>query len=96
MWALNSANNFVNAMNSKRYSVYLFINLFFRKRLRKSDGMKFGNDVYSVTFCTEDKHNLPLFGAKYDFHLEGVVDCPEGGEKPIVCPYVATAKKREL
>lgn len=47
------------------------------KRLRKSDGMKFGNDVYSVTFCTEDKHNLPLFGAKYDFHLEGVVDCPE-------------------
>ena len=24
-----------------------------------------------------DEANIPLFGAKYDFHLEGVVDCPE-------------------
>jgi hypothetical protein len=29
-----------------------------------------------------DRHNsgeapIPLFGAKYQFHLEGVVDCPE-------------------
>ena len=48
-----------------------------RKRLRASDSMSFGNDVYSVTFHGEDKDNLPLFGAKYDFHLEGVVDCPE-------------------
>ena len=49
----------------------------FRKRLRASEDMSFGNDVYHVTFRTEDKANLPLFGAKYDFHLEGVVDCPE-------------------
>ena len=39
--------------------------------------MKFGNEVYSVTFKTPDKDNLPLYGCMYDFHLEGVVDCPE-------------------
>ncbi|KAI0241378.1 mRNA cap guanine-N7 methyltransferase [Lamellibrachia satsuma] len=47
------------------------------KRLRASDDMSFGNEVYSVGFETEDKTQLPLFGAKYNFHLEGVVDCPE-------------------
>ncbi|XP_017097153.1 mRNA cap guanine-N(7) methyltransferase [Drosophila bipectinata] len=37
---------------------------------------RFGNDVYSIEFdCETDP--LPLFGAKYQFHLEGVVDCPE-------------------
>ncbi|KAJ8670560.1 hypothetical protein QAD02_001819 [Eretmocerus hayati] len=45
-------------------------------RLHKAEGNKFGNDVYSISFHG-DKNNLPLFGAKYDFHLEGVVDCPE-------------------
>ncbi|XP_023170227.1 mRNA cap guanine-N7 methyltransferase [Drosophila hydei] len=36
----------------------------------------FGNDVYNIEFeC--DTETLPLFGAKYQFHLEGVVDCPE-------------------
>ena len=49
----------------------------FRKRLRASKNMSFGNEVYRVTFSGEDKQNIPLFGAKYDFHLEGVVDCPE-------------------
>ena len=39
--------------------------------------MSFGNEVYRVTFQTDGKDNIPLFGAKYDFHLEGVVDCPE-------------------
>ena len=48
-----------------------------RKRLRNSEGMSFGNEVYQVTFELEDKKNIPLFGAKYNFHLEGVVDCPE-------------------
>ena len=51
--------------------------LYFSKRLRESDSMSFGNDVYQVTYLGEDKENIPLFGAKYDFHLEGVVDCPE-------------------
>nr|XP_012230385.1 PREDICTED: mRNA cap guanine-N7 methyltransferase [Linepithema humile] len=45
-------------------------------RWQKCDGNKFGNNIYSVDFQC-DKTNPPLFGAKYDFHLEGVVDCPE-------------------
>ncbi|KAI0213189.1 mRNA cap guanine-N7 methyltransferase [Lamellibrachia satsuma] len=47
------------------------------KRLSASDDMSFGNEVYSVGFETDDKAQLPLFGAKYNFHLEDVVDCPE-------------------
>lgn len=45
-------------------------------RVRKSNSNSFGNEVYKVTFeCETSKP--PLFGAKYNFHLEGVVDCPE-------------------
>ena len=43
-----------------------------------------GNSIYSVTFdqkMLEDHRSgerlVPLFGAKYMFHLDGVVDCPE-------------------
>ncbi|KAK0180457.1 hypothetical protein PV327_006096 [Microctonus hyperodae] len=43
---------------------------------RKADGNKFGNNIYNVEFCC-NKDDIPLFGAKYNFHLEGVVDCPE-------------------
>lgn len=52
--------------------------VFFRdsSRWQKCDGNKFGNDVYSIDFLC-DKERPPLFGAKYNFHLEGVVDCPE-------------------
>ena len=39
--------------------------------------MSFGNEVYEISFDTESKQNIPLFGAKYHFKLEGVVDCPE-------------------
>ncbi|KAH8249003.1 hypothetical protein KR032_005035 [Drosophila birchii] len=40
------------------------------------DARGFGNDVYSIEFdCGTNP--LPIFGAKYQFHLEGVVDCPE-------------------
>lgn len=46
-------------------------------RWQKCDGNKFGNDIYSVEFLCKDKTNPPLFGAKYNFHLEGVVNCPE-------------------
>lgn len=45
------------------------------RRLEKSEDMSFGNDVYKVTF--EKKGEYPLYGCKYEFHLEGVVDCPE-------------------
>lgn len=47
------------------------------RRLRASDDMSFGNDVYKVTFKVDSKEDLPLFGAEYDFQLEGVVNCPE-------------------
>ncbi|GFN79242.1 mRNA cap guanine-n7 methyltransferase-like [Plakobranchus ocellatus] len=47
------------------------------RRLRNSKGNTFGNEVYSITFPQEDKTNFPLFGAMYNFNLEGVVDCPE-------------------
>merc|ERR1711962_31139 len=45
------------------------------KRIKTSDDGSFGNGVYKIT--AEDKENFPLFGSKYMFHLEGVVDCPE-------------------
>ncbi|XP_065524003.1 mRNA cap guanine-N7 methyltransferase isoform X1 [Lathamus discolor] len=45
------------------------------KRLESSETNSFGNDVYSVKF--EKKGEYPLFGCKYDFHLEEVVDVPE-------------------
>lgn len=48
-----------------------------RKRLRSSENKSFGNDVYRVTYELDDLDTVPLFGAKYNFHLEGVVDCPE-------------------
>ncbi|KAK2514314.1 mRNA cap guanine-N7 methyltransferase [Columba livia] len=45
------------------------------KRLEASETNSFGNEVYRVKF--EKKGEYPLFGCKYDFHLEEVVDVPE-------------------
>lgn len=45
-------------------------------RWQKSDGNTFGNEVYNIEFFC-DKEKPPLFGAKYNFQLEGVVNCPE-------------------
>ncbi|KAF6034475.1 RNMT [Bugula neritina] len=45
------------------------------RRLKDAEDTSFGNSVYRVSF--ESKDEFPLFGCKYDFHLEGVVDCPE-------------------
>ncbi|KAL3283342.1 hypothetical protein HHI36_006490 [Cryptolaemus montrouzieri] len=45
-------------------------------RARKADSSVFGNDVYKVVFDC-DTNKPPLFGAKYNFYLDGVVDCPE-------------------
>lgn len=45
-------------------------------RRNKAGMNKFGNDVYKVSFeCDTDRP--PLFGARYNFHLDGVVHCPE-------------------
>jgi mRNA (guanine-N7-)-methyltransferase len=46
------------------------------KRQRAAADDTFGNDVYKITFLC-DTDQPPLFGAKYNFHLDGVVDCPE-------------------
>lgn len=46
------------------------------KRQRHSESDTFGNEVYQIKFLS-DPNDLPIFGAKYNFHLEGVVDCPE-------------------
>lgn len=45
------------------------------KRLEASETESFGNEIYTVKF--QKKGDYPLFGCKYDFHLEGVVDVPE-------------------
>jgi mRNA (guanine-N7-)-methyltransferase len=49
------------------------------KRVQHSDSLSFANRVYGVTFETEpdEQGRYPLFGTKYHFHLEGVVDVPE-------------------
>nr|SVE76431.1 EOG090X07I2 [Daphnia longispina] len=42
------------------------------------ENRKFGNAIFSVEFPEETPLDPPpLFGAKYNFHLEEVVDCPE-------------------
>ncbi|XP_037661653.1 mRNA cap guanine-N7 methyltransferase [Choloepus didactylus] len=45
------------------------------KRLEASEAASFGNEIYTVKF--QKKGDYPLFGCKYDFNLEGVVDVPE-------------------
>ncbi|CAG2158366.1 unnamed protein product, partial [Oppiella nova] len=50
------------------------------KRLRASGTNSFGNSVYNIKFddkYIDSNYKIPIFGAQYDFHLEGVVDCPE-------------------
>ncbi|TRY75552.1 hypothetical protein TCAL_06387 [Tigriopus californicus] len=55
----------------------------FGQRVKGDDGdevIRFGNDIFSIAVpmkWMEPSHQIPIFGAKYDFHLEGVVDCPE-------------------
>ncbi|XP_055526381.1 mRNA cap guanine-N7 methyltransferase [Wyeomyia smithii] len=46
------------------------------KRQRAAGSDCFGNDVYKITLLC-DTETPPLFGAKYNFQLDGVVDCPE-------------------
>ncbi|KAI5736295.1 hypothetical protein M8J76_001868 [Diaphorina citri] len=46
-------------------------------RYRRHQSASFGNDVYQVQCLFDTSRPPPLFGAKYDFNLEGVVNCPE-------------------
>lgn len=47
------------------------------KRLRSSKENSFGNDLYNIKFYNESKEDFPLFGHKFDFQLQNVVECPE-------------------
>lgn len=44
-------------------------------RRAREDPTRLGNDLFSVNLLCEEPY--PLFGAKYDFKLDDVVDCPE-------------------
>lgn len=46
-------------------------------RLKKSESNEFGNELYNIKFHQQDKTNFPLFGVKFDFQLDSVVECPE-------------------
>lgn len=45
------------------------------KHIKDCKADSFGNSVFNIK--PENKESFPLFGSKYMFYLEGVVDCPE-------------------
>lgn len=48
------------------------------KRLRESKNNSFGNELYNIKFEKQDREEFPLFGDKFNFQLENVVEnCPE-------------------
>jgi len=48
------------------------------KRLRNAKDFSFGNEIYNIKFLNlDDKHQIDLFGVKFDFQLDNVVECPE-------------------
>lgn len=46
------------------------------KRFRANGSQPFGNEVYKIEFENSEEP-FPLFGAKYNFSLMEVVNCPE-------------------
>ncbi|XP_013133687.1 PREDICTED: mRNA cap guanine-N7 methyltransferase isoform X2 [Papilio polytes] len=46
-------------------------------RAQKSENNAFENRIYKIKLLFDPRNGYPLFGAKYDFQLEGVVNCPE-------------------
>lgn len=67
-----------NSVRREAYSDLFVCEIFSRYRLRKSKDLKFGNDLYHISADSElNLDEVPLFGAKYHFHLEEVVDVPE-------------------
>lgn len=61
----------------KKFLIALNTLMIHSRRARESKtGLQFGNDVYNIKF-DQEKYLTQLFGGRYDFALEGVVDCPE-------------------
>ncbi|CAF1242519.1 unnamed protein product [Adineta steineri] len=83
---LESANQFLrNAAEFLRIGGY-FIGTTVNschERCRQTPNQSISNDVFSINFDpsinlkTTDNESIPLFGAKYHFSLDEVVDCPE-------------------
>lgn len=46
-------------------------------RAKKSPNYSFGNRIFNIKLLFDPKDGYPLFGAKYDFQLQEVVNCPE-------------------
>lgn len=46
-------------------------------RAQKSSDWSFGNRIFNIKLLFDPKNGYPIFGGKYDFNLEGVVNCPE-------------------
>uniref|UniRef100_A0A8C6R5T0 mRNA cap guanine-N(7) methyltransferase n=1 Tax=Nannospalax galili TaxID=1026970 RepID=A0A8C6R5T0_NANGA len=67
--------NACGRLNPGGYFIGTTPNSFELIRLEASETESFGNEIYTVKF--QKKGNYPLFGCKYDFNLEGVVDVPE-------------------
>jgi mRNA (guanine-N7-)-methyltransferase len=57
--------------------LFCYVLIFVCRKRQQAEGDSFGNEIYKVEFQCDTKPPVPLFGAKYSFHLEGVVDCPE-------------------
>ena len=47
------------------------------KCVNKNDGKTFGYEIFYIDFPEKRLDTLPLFGARYNFYLEGIVDCSE-------------------
>jgi mRNA (guanine-N7-)-methyltransferase len=47
------------------------------EKLKRAQGLTFGNSKYSIRFDKKFSENSNPFGIKYEFHLEDAVDCPE-------------------
>lgn len=73
--------NIANNLKSGGYFIGTTPDAYYIVSKARKHGPSFGNEVYSVTFEDSSIFNsdkkIPLFGARYNFHLDGCVDCPE-------------------
>ena len=75
IWLFERWISFVGGLSWRNYLKYL---LYYCVLESVSEQWKVTiSEIRYSTFKPVSKEDFPLFGAKYDFHLEGVVDCPE-------------------